>query len=62
MQSATFSEIKQKLQIEDNEVYYYAVDNQGTILLRKKTDDFELRLKDSKDAESEDFLENRLDL
>lgn len=62
MRSAKFSEIRKELQIDDEEVYYYAVDNQGTILLRKKTDDYELKRKDIIDAESEDFLENRLDL
>ncbi|MCG8345468.1 MAG: hypothetical protein MI685_09995 [Chlorobiales bacterium] len=62
MQSAKFSEIRKELQIDDEAVYYYAIDNQGTIILRKKTDDFELERKDTRDAESEDFLENRLDL
>ena len=62
MQSAKFSEIRMQLEIEDDTVYYYAVDNQGTIILRKKTDDFELGRKDISDADSEDFLENRLDL
>ena len=62
MQSAKFSEIRKELQIDDEAVYYYAVDNQGTFILRKKTDDFELGRKDTSDAESEDFLENRLDL
>ncbi len=62
MQSAKFSEIRKILQLDDDTVYYYAVDQQGTIILRKKSDDFEIDLKDIKDAESEDFLENRLDL
>lgn len=62
MQSAKFSEIRKQLEIEDDTVYYYAVDNQGTIILRKKTDDFEPGRKDISDADSEDFLENRLDL
>ena len=62
MQSAKFSEIKKQFQIDDDTVYYYAVDNQGTIILRKKTDDYELGRKDISDADSEDFLENRLDL
>ncbi len=62
MQSAKFSEIRKTLQLDDDTVYYYAVDQQGTIILRKKSDDYEIDLKDMKDAESEDFLENRLDL
>lgn len=62
MHSAKFSEIKKQFQIDDDTVYYYAVDNQGTIILRKKTDDYELGRKDISDADSEDFLENRLDL
>ncbi|PWW82494.1 MULTISPECIES: hypothetical protein [Prosthecochloris] len=62
MRSAKFSEIRKELQIDDETVYYYAVDNQGTIILRKKTDDYELGRKDISAAASEDFLENRLDL
>jgi len=39
MQSAKFSEIRRQLGIEDDDVYFFAVDDNGTIVLRRKTDD-----------------------
>ncbi|ASQ89698.1 hypothetical protein CHL67_01070 [Prosthecochloris sp. GSB1] len=39
MQSAKFSEIRRQLGIKDDDVYFFAVDDNGTIVLRRKTDD-----------------------
>ncbi|MCW8795787.1 MAG: hypothetical protein OQK67_01830 [Chlorobium sp.] len=62
MQSAKFSDIKKQLQIDDDTVYYFAVDNSGNIILRKKTDDYELGQKDIGKPESDDSWQDRLDL
>jgi len=62
MQSAKFSDIRKQLQIDDDTVYYYAVDNSGNIILRKKTDDYESGQKDISNAKSDDSWQDRLDL
>ncbi len=38
MQAAKFSEIRNQLQLNDDKIYFYAIDKDGTILLRKATD------------------------
>jgi hypothetical protein len=38
MQAAKFSEIRNQLQLNDDKIYFYTIDKDGTILLRKASD------------------------
>ncbi len=38
MQAAKYSEIRNQLQLNDDKIYFYTIDKDGTKMLRKATD------------------------
>ncbi len=62
MQFAKFSEIRLQLGIEEDDVYFFAVDNKGTIVLRRKTEDLDREREQPGKQDSGASWAERLDL